>query len=59
MIVFSLAAVSVAFGLIALWIFRPAADLAEVRSTIKRVHAHLLEFRLFYDEPRLIWRAQK
>jgi hypothetical protein len=59
MIVFSLAAVSVAFGLIALWIFRHTADLAAVRSTIKRVHAHLLEFRLFYGEPRLIWRAQK
>jgi hypothetical protein len=59
MIGLSLAAVSVACGLFALWIFRHTTDLAAVRSTIKRVYAHLLEFRLFYDEPRLIWRAQK
>ena len=24
----------------------------------QRIHAHLLEFRLFFDEPRLIWQAQ-
>src|ERR1700730_16333571 len=59
MVGLSLAAVSVASGLFALWIFRHTTDLAAVRSAIKRVHAHLLEFRLFYDEPRLIWRAQK
>jgi hypothetical protein len=59
MIGLSLVAVSVAFGLFSLWVFQHTADLAAIRSTIKRVHAHLLEFRLFYDEPRLIWRAQK
>lgn len=59
MVGLSLAAVSVACGLFALWIFRHTTDLAAVRSTIKRVQAHLLEFRLFYDEPRLIWWAQK
>jgi hypothetical protein len=59
MIGLSLVAVSVAFGLFSLWVFQHTADLAAIRSTTKRVHAHLLEFRLFYDEPRLIWRAQK
>ena len=59
MVGLSLAAVSVASGLFALWIFSHTTDLAAVRSTIKRIQAHLLEFRLFYDEPRLIWRAQK
>jgi hypothetical protein len=59
MIALSLAAVSAAIGWIALWIFRNTVDLAKVRSNIKRIHAHLLEFRLFYDEPPLIWRAQK
>jgi hypothetical protein len=59
MVGLSLAAVSVACGLFALWIFGRTTDLAAVRSTIKRIQAHLLEFRLFYDEPRLIWRAQK
>ncbi len=55
----SLAIVSAVCGIFALWIFRHTTDQAAVRSTIKRVYAHLLEFRLFYDEPQLIWRAQK
>ncbi len=59
MIALSLAAVSAAIGWVALWIFRKTVDLAKVRSSIKRIHAHLLEFRLFYDDPPLIWRAQK
>lgn len=59
MVGLSLAAVSVATGLFVLWIFKQTTDLAALRSTIKRIQAHLLEFRLFYDEPRLIWRAQK
>jgi hypothetical protein len=59
MIGLSLVVVSVSFGFFSLCVFKHTADLAAIRSTIKRVHAHLLEFRLFYDEPRLIWRAQK
>lgn len=50
---------SIACGLFALWIFRHTSDLGAVQTSMKRVHAHLLEFRLFYDEPQLIWRAQK
>jgi hypothetical protein len=40
-------------------VFRRAADLAAVRVAGKRILAHLAEFRLFFDEPLLIWRAQK
>src|SRR5690242_15281914 len=54
----SLAAISAACGWFAIWIYRHSADLPAVRRTIKRIYAHLLEMRLFYDEPRLIWRAQ-
>jgi hypothetical protein len=36
------------------WTTRPGA-LAVARN---RIYGHLLEFRLFFDEPRLIWRAQ-
>jgi hypothetical protein len=30
-----------------------------LRATLRQIHARFLEFRLFFDEPRLIWRAQK
>ncbi len=56
---FRLVVVSALCGMLTLWIFRRTTDLTAVRQTIKRVHAHLIEFRLFYDDPRLIWRAQK
>ena len=59
MVGLSLAVVSAACGVLALWIFAHTTDLAAVRTSVKRVQAHLLEFRLFYDEPRLIWDAQK
>lgn len=54
-----LAAVSVAFALFSIWAFRRTTDLVAFRQSRKRLVAHLLEFRLFYDEPALIWRAQK
>lgn len=54
-----LAAAAAACGLVAAWVFRRATDLAALRSTLRQIHARLLEFRLFFDEPRLIWRAQK
>ena len=57
--VWSLAAVSAVCGLAMLWVLRRTADLARARVLAKRLHAHLLEFRLYADEPRLIWRAQK
>ncbi len=59
MIGLSLAALSVAFGFLTLWIFQRTSNLVAFRQTRKRLVAHLLEFRLFYDEPALIWRAQK
>ena len=37
---------------------RQLADVSALSTTGKRIYAHLLEFRLFFDEPRLIWQAQ-
>ena len=54
-----LGAASVAGGLLAAWVFQRAVDMAALRLTLRQIHARLLEFRLFFDEPRLIWRAQK
>lgn len=53
-----LAVVSVVCGAGALWVFRRVADLAAVRGVRRQMAAHLLEFRLYGNEPRLIWRAQ-
>jgi hypothetical protein len=41
------------------WVFRKTTDLAAVRAAGRRMLAHFTEFRLFFDEPWLIWRAQK
>jgi hypothetical protein len=46
-------------GVAMLWVLRRTADLTRLRIIRKRLQAHLLEFRLYYDEPSLIWRAQK
>src|ERR1035438_5532605 len=46
-------------GAVMLWVFRRATDLEALRVAGKRMLAHLTEFRLFFDEPWLIWRAQK
>jgi hypothetical protein len=49
----------VACGLLTGWVFRRTVDVGALRATLRQIHAHFLEFRLFFDEPRLIWRAQK
>jgi len=59
MIAWSLACVSVLVGFLTRWTFRRMTDRVAFRQIRKRLFAHLLEFRLFYDDPALIWRAQK
>lgn len=54
----SLALISVACGAGVGWLFRRTSNRDVVRRARKRVYAHLLEFRLFADEPRLVFRAQ-
>jgi hypothetical protein len=58
MMAVSLVLISVACGLGVAWIFHRTSDRTAVQVARKRVYAHLLEFRLFADDPRLIFRAQ-
>jgi hypothetical protein len=46
-------------GALSGWVFTQTADMSAVRGTLRQIHGHFLEFRLFFDEPVLIWRAQK
>jgi len=51
--------VSVLAGIAMLLVFRHASDAAEVRRAKNLLIAHLLELRLFMDEPALIFKAQR
>jgi len=55
----SLIPVSILAGIGMLVVFRHASDQAATRRAKNLVAAHLLEFRLFMDEPRLVLRAQR
>jgi len=46
-------------GLLAAWVFHRFTNVTALRATLRQIHAHFLEFRLFFDEPSLIWLAQK
>jgi hypothetical protein len=51
--------ISVLFTALALLVFRSLSDQAAVRRARSLAQAHLLEFSLFKDEPRLVLRAQR
>lgn len=51
--------ISLLAGIGMLLVFRHASDQAAIRRAKRQVTAHLLEFRLFMDEPRLVLRAQR
>ena len=55
----SLIVISVLAGLAAVYVFRRWSDQPALRSTANRMLAHLMEFRLFVDEPALVMRAQR
>jgi hypothetical protein len=55
----SLVPLSILVGVAALLVFRRFSDQAAIRRSKSLVFAHLLEFRLFMDEPGLILRAQR
>jgi hypothetical protein len=55
----SLTAIAVANGLAALWVFARLSDQKRIEIAKHRLRAHLYAFRLFVDEPALIFRAQK
>src|SRR5882724_1380024 len=41
-----------------LWVFKKTSNPVRIRSVKRLVQAHLLEMRLFRDEPAVVWRAQ-
>lgn len=55
----SLLVISVAAGIGLLWVFQKTSDQAAIRRTKKKLQAHLLEIRLYADDPAVIWQAQK
>lgn len=54
-----LCVVSAIYGVIATIVFRRFTDAGRLRGTVNRILAHVMEFRLFLDEPRIILRAQR
>jgi hypothetical protein len=55
----SLGVVSALAGLAMVYVFRRWSDQRVLRATVNRMLAHLMEFRLFVDEPALVMRAQR
>jgi hypothetical protein len=55
----SLVLVSVLAGVAMVYVFRRWSDQNALRGTANRMLAHLMEFRLFIDEPALVMRAQR
>ena len=49
---------SMVFGLINALLFRRLVNRADVKRTVNRMLAHAMSFRLFADEPGLVFRAQ-
>ena len=54
-----LALLSALAGVGILLVFRKTSDPMRIRSVKRLLQAHLLEMRLFRDEPRVVWKAQK
>ena len=54
-----LTVLSTAAGVGMLWIFRRTSNQERMKAVKRRVYASLLELRVYSDEPRVTWRAQK
>jgi hypothetical protein len=46
-------------GVVSVWFVKRTTDASKLRTAANRIIAHLLEFRLFADEPSLIFKAQR
>lgn len=55
----SLIPISIVAGFATVFVFRRWTDGAAIRAVTDRMLAHMMEFRLFIDEPALILRAQR
>jgi len=54
-----LAVISAAAGVGMLGVFQKTSNQAKIRAVKRLVQAHLLELRIYQDEPAVMWRAQK
>jgi hypothetical protein len=54
-----LAIIATAAGIGMIWVFGKTSNQTRIRAVKRRVQAHLLEMRIFSDEPAVTWRAQK
>ena len=55
----TLALAGMLYGAATIWIFRRVANGPAIQAAVNRIQAHLLEFWLFVDEPRAIWKSWK
>src|SRR3974390_3131915 len=55
----TLTLIAFATGVAMLWAFGRCSDQTRIELAKRKLRAHLLAFRLFSDEPRLIFRAQR
>jgi hypothetical protein len=58
-LIWTLIPASIVYGLAAALLFRICADEALIHSTVNKMIAHVMEFRLFLNSPALILRAQR
>jgi len=56
--VIAFGAVALAYGLAVSLLFRSLVNHGAMRLTVNRILAHVIAFRLFVDEPRLVLRSQ-
>lgn len=54
-----LAVLSLLAGVGMLWVFAKTSKPDRIRAVKRKVYAHLLELRVYGDEPMVMWRAQK
>ena len=54
----SLTAIAVAAAFAMLWAFKHCSDQARIQVAKRKIRAHLLAFRLFADEPAMIFKSQ-
>src|SRR5258708_28776955 len=57
--VLGLAVISALAGVGMLWIFQKTSDQAKIRAVKRRVQAHLMELRIYPDEPAGMWQGPK
>lgn len=58
-VAWTLVLISAIAGVAMLWVFGRLSSQKSIKQVKNRLKAHMLELRLFVDEPAIIWQAQK